>query len=321
VITRRRLLGGAAAAGCCCAALAPRPAPAAVPARLPVTEVAPGVFVHTGVHADLAADNAGDVANLAFVVGADAVAVVDTGGSLAVGLALRQAVRQVTPRPIRYVVATHAHPDHAFGHAAFGGPAVPPDDRATIVGHARLPAAIAARAAFYRANLERALGPAAAGSEMLAPDRTVEGTATLDLGGRSLVLTAHPTAHTDHDLTALDTGTGTLFTGDLCFLEHAPVLDGSLKGFLAVIDRLAETPARRAVPGHGPASAPWPSALAPERRYLATLLNDVRAIVARGGTIEMAMAEAGGSERDRWRLFDLFHRRNAATAFAELEWE
>ena len=37
--------------------------------------------------------------------------------------------------------------------------------------------------------------------------------------------------------------------------------------------------------------------------------------------MEQAMAEVGQSARGDWQLFDEFHKRNIATAFAELEWE
>ena len=103
---------------------------------------------------------------------------------------------------------------------------------------------------------------------MVPPTILVDGTTTLDLGSRTLTLRAWPVAHSDSDLTVLDEQTGTLFAGDLVFLGHTPVLDGSLRGWLDVIDELATLPAQRVVPGHGPVSE-WPAALADERRYLA----------------------------------------------------
>ena len=144
---------------------------------------------------------------------------------------------------------------------------------------------------------------------------------TLDLGGRSLVLETQRTAHTDNDLTITDTATDTLFLGDLLFSVHVPTLDGSIKGWLALLDDLAQKKAARVVPGHGPYAMELPDALTPEQRYLATIAADVRKLIKDGKTLEDAIKTAGFSERDAWKLFDHYHVRNVTAAFAELEWE
>jgi glyoxylase-like metal-dependent hydrolase (beta-lactamase superfamily II) len=135
-----------------------------------------------------------------------------------------------------------------------------------------------------------------------------------------LELRAHRTAHTDNDLSLYDAQTRTLWAGDLLFMERVPALDGSLLGWLAVLDELQALPAEHVVPGHGPALAPWPAALEPERRYLAVLRDEIRRMQRNGGTMEQAIAEVGQSEREHWRLFDDYHQRNVTAAYAELEW-
>jgi glyoxylase-like metal-dependent hydrolase (beta-lactamase superfamily II) len=153
------------------------------------------------------------------------------------------------------------------------------------------------------------------------PDQPVRDTLELDLGGRTLRLTAHPTAHTDNDLSILDTQTGTLWLGDLLFMGHVPVVDGSLNGWLSEIGKLRNIDAKRVVPGHGPVVAAWPLALMGEENYLKRLQTEIRAAIKAGKTIEQAMDEIGQSMHPDWQLFDDFHKRNIATAFAELEWE
>ncbi|MBI3274818.1 MAG: quinoprotein relay system zinc metallohydrolase 2, partial [Methylocystis sp.] len=212
-------------------------------------------------------------------------------------------------------INTHAHPDHIFGNAAFAGAGV------IFVGHKNLPRALAARGAFYLSSFGAAMGAALDGVKIIAPTLTVEDKTTLDLGGREIVLQAWRTAHTDGDLTVLDTRTGTLFAGDLLFLQHVPIVDGSLLGFLEVAERLAKLEASRVVPGHGPLVAPWPLALQTETAYLTRLTRDLRAAIAKGASVETAARTAGQSERPNWRLFDDYNGRNATAGFAELEWE
>jgi glyoxylase-like metal-dependent hydrolase (beta-lactamase superfamily II) len=156
--------------------------------------------------------------------------------------------------------------------------------------------------------------------KIVAPTQLVDGEAQLDLGERVLRLKAWRAAHTDTDVSVLDETSGTLFSGDLVFLLHLPVLDGSLKGWFAVMDELAGIKAARVVPGHGPVSA-WPAALEDERRYFEKLGGDVRALIKRGDTIGAAARSAGESERAKWELFDESNARNATAAYSELEWE
>ena len=104
-------------------------------------------------------------------------------------------------------------------------------------------------------------------------------------------------------------------------MERIPVLDGSLLGWLSVIDALRDRPASRVVPGHGPRIAAWPDALESERRYLTTLRDQIRKLRDAGATMEQAIPVVGQEERVHWKLFDAYHARNVTAAFHELEWE
>ena len=293
-----------------------RPLPAQAALRLEMSEVAPGVLVHQGRYELQSPENRGDMANASFVVGDEAVAVIDTLGSAVAGRELRDAVRAVTDKPIKYVINTHMHPDHVFGNAAFK------QDNPAFVGHYKLARGLATRANRYLAASRQMLGDEAfEGIEVVLPTLGVERPLTLDLGGRTLLLEAQPTAHTDNDLIVTDMASNTLFLGDLLFAVHVPTLDGSIRGWLSLLETFGQRDAARVVPGHGPHAMQLPDALQSEQRYLTAIAADVRNLIKEGKTLEDATRIAGFSERDAWELFDQYHVRNVTAAFAELEWE
>jgi quinoprotein relay system zinc metallohydrolase 2 len=312
LIRRDALFGGACL--CCLAAVTRRAAAAELPAPTHLVEVAPGIHIRCGITQDASADNEDAIANVGCVIGGDAVAVMDPGGSLGDGESLRRAIRQVTSLPIRYVLISHVHPDHTFGAAAFQ------QDHPVFVGHARLPQALALRGAYYRKVLDRILGPGRAGPVVM-PTQLVHDHATLDLGDRLLDLTAHGPAHTDCDLSVIDRQTGTLLTGDLLFVNRVPSLDGDLKGWLTQLAAMQGPGQRNAVPGHGPVRVDWPGAAADITRYLTVLLTETRQAIARNVPISAAARTVAQSERSRWKLFDDYNPRNVIVAYQQLEWE
>jgi cyclase len=94
-------------------------------------EVAPGVYHAVGTGALSVGCNA------SIVVNADDVLVVDTHMTPGGAWALREELKALTPKPVRYVINTHWHFDHAHGNQIYG-PGV------EIIGHEYTRARLAA---------------------------------------------------------------------------------------------------------------------------------------------------------------------------------
>ncbi len=280
-----------------------------------IEAIGDGIYVHHGQHLDIDTGYQGDICNISFVVGSLGVAVIDTGGSLKVGQQLRAAIKKVTDKPILYVINTHVHPDHIYGNAAFLA------DKPQFIGHEKLAVAMQLRKEAYDKLNIKYLGVDAKGSEMVLPTASVKSTLTLDLGDRTLRLDAFAAAHTNTDISVIDSKTSTLFTGDLLFIERTPVLEGDIKGLIAAIDTLKTYPVKQVVPGHGPFAKDWLLALNNEQRYLNAVLTDIRANIKAGKSMNDAMDTAAAGEKDKWKLFEIANRRNVNVIYPALEWE
>ncbi len=286
-----------------------------LPSGFNLSQPKPGVFVHMGRQLALDAPGHDDIANIGFIVGEKCVAVIDSGGSVSVGRELRAAIEKHSSVPICFVINTHVHVDHVLGNSAFK------NDKPSFVGNAALAQAIARSREFFVKEYAGDLDSPPSVDQVIGPDRLVEHELTLDLGGRQLVLRAWPKAHTDCDLTVYDSATGTLWTGDLLFRDRLPALDGSLKGWLAVLEELARMRVKLTVPGHGPLARDLASAIAPERRYLQALAAGVRGELAQSKPLEHAIEHVAAEEKSHWLLWDEGHPRNVVRAYQELEWD
>ena len=77
-------------------------------------EEAEGLHVYMSPHHDAACRNLGAVGNAGVVIGRDAAAVIDIGGSPEFGRRLRAGIAALTDLTVAWVIPTHAHPDHFF---------------------------------------------------------------------------------------------------------------------------------------------------------------------------------------------------------------
>ena len=278
-------------------------------------EAAQGIYVHTGIHVTFEDKQHDDIANIGFIVGEKCIAVIDTGGSVDIAQKLLNKIKATSEKPVCYVINTHVHFDHVLGNVIFKSA----DTR--FVGHTGLADAMAANLDFFINEFKSDLGEYANAEGIIAPTLLVEDTLELDLGNRMLELRAWPTAHSHTDITVLDKKTNTLWLSDLLFIDRIPALDGSLKGWLKVIEELEKQEAQTVIPGHGPVVSDWPEAIQAEKRYLTMLLDETRKMIAEGAFMEDAVENLGQEEKQAWLLHEQHHKRNVTKAFTELEWE
>ncbi|WP_158548105.1 MBL fold metallo-hydrolase [Desertihabitans brevis] len=229
-----------------------------------------------------------DAVTIGLVAGGDGLLVVDTGSTPAQGAALRASAERLTGLPVRAVVVTHAHSDHAFGLAAF-------DDVDTF-GHEGLADELASAPARARAA-ELGVDP----GDLRTPSRPFALAAGVDLGARWVELAHLGVGHTRSDVVVVVPDARVVFVGDLAESAPSPV-DGSPapwfgpdsvpEEWAATLDAVLGLVARgdvRAVPGHGPVMTVQDLML--QRGQVAAVAGEVERLVRAGVPAERAVAE------------------------------
>jgi glyoxylase-like metal-dependent hydrolase (beta-lactamase superfamily II) len=189
--------------------------------------------------------------NIGAILGDDGVLVVDTRISHRQGREILDDLRTLTELPVRAVVNTHGHNDHAFGNHMFRP--VP------IWGHARCARMVRETGAAQIAAVSAAIPEIAddLGEVVLdPPDRTFDAehqvVDAFDAGGRRVELRYLGRGHTDNDVVVVVPDADTLFAGDLVENNAPPYFgDGYPIEWPATVERLVELVTGAVVPGHG----------------------------------------------------------------------
>ena len=190
-------------------------------------------------------------ANSGFVVGDDAVLVVDTRYTPALAGELLEAIRETTDRPVRWVVNTHYHPDHTWGNAVFA------EAGATILAR---PETVEDLRVFSPVYLDyyRSYRPEAwallEDVEIVEPDSLLGDALVIDLGGVSVAVRYFGPAHTAGDAVVFVPDERVVFTGGIAASGYHPNLGDDGADFSNWIRALGEIEAfdpRSVVPGNG----------------------------------------------------------------------
>jgi glyoxylase-like metal-dependent hydrolase (beta-lactamase superfamily II) len=259
--------------------------------------------------------NQGYRMNLAFVVGNNAVAVLETGYTEAMGEAMLAHIHAITDKPVKYAVNTNSQPDRFMGNSAFRRAG------ATIIAHKDSAKRMAAQGANYAGNIERILElPAGSVKIPKAPDRIIDSKTELDLGGVTVVLDNFGPAHTPAQLVAAISADKVVYTGDMLYAQRLLAIntEGNIKSWLAAFDRLKQFGDVIFIPGHGQ-PGPLKDFDFPTRQYLELLYTHMQKKVDEGVDLQDAIDSLDQSRFSKLDNFKDLAGRNASRAYLEQE--
>jgi glyoxylase-like metal-dependent hydrolase (beta-lactamase superfamily II) len=210
-------------------------------------KVADGAYALVGDLGQRSPENLGHNMTSGFVVTAQGVVVIDTGGSLANAQAIHAAIRKVTDKPVIYAINTGGQDHRWFGNDYFKR------QGAKLIASAAGLDDMRNRGAEQIALAERFLKDKFAGTEPVYPGVTFKERYTLPVKGERIELIYTGGAHTPGDILVWLPQRSIVFTGDAVFVQRLlGVLPSSALRWIRSLETLRdEIKPKIIVPGHG----------------------------------------------------------------------
>jgi cyclase len=275
---------------------------AAVCASASVQKIGPDLYAYIS-------ENDGS-ANATFLVSDRGSLVVDTGVNAQEGRKLLDAVRKISPAPVRWIVNTHYHPDHRGGNSAVG-----PD--AVIIS------TFETRAAVLRTQSEHSAEKAQKLESEYQLNETFTGSTALTLFvGEHEVRIYYPgPAHTRGDAIVYFPDERAVSTGDLFLTNSCPAMDdGDMENWIVALEKILALPVEHVVPGHfGLATK---SELQTFHNYLADLRDQVSRMHGNGATLDLIQKSLDLHAYKDFRQYPQYEatfKDNAAAYYSQLE--
>jgi glyoxylase-like metal-dependent hydrolase (beta-lactamase superfamily II) len=187
--------------------------------------------------------------NVGIVAGNRATLVIDTGLGGRNGATVMRVAQKLAKGPILYLTTTHYHSEHTTGEQAFPANTVlirPTVQQEELIQ--RLPGHMARFREMSQQNKELL-----ADVKLRTPDVLFDGEMKLDLGGVTARLFCLGQAHTRGDMLIFVEEDSVLIPGDIVQSKLFPIMpeESSMKGWIAVLDKLEPLKPRLIVPDHG----------------------------------------------------------------------
>jgi len=237
--------------------------------EIKVQKVAGSVYMLTGAGG-----------NIGICVGDDGIVIVDDQFA-PLAPKIKEALKSISTKPIKFIINTHFHGDHTGGNEIFG-------HDAPIIAHDNVRTRLAAGSK----NAFRETPPAPKGA---LPIITFNDTATIHVNGEDIKAVHFPHGHTDGDAVIFFKTSNVVHMGDDLFFGQFPFVDldngGSVRGLIKNLDAIMPMidDDTKLIAGHGALS---------DKKALTEWINMLKGTVAimndaiqKGKTLEQVKTE------------------------------
>ncbi|MGV6808643.1 MAG: MBL fold metallo-hydrolase [bacterium] len=293
--------------------------------NLPVYKLTPSTYFFYGNIAEVDENNRGFNGNAGFVITKEGVVVIDALGSPKLGQRMINTIKSVTDQPIKQLIITHNHPDHAYGAVAFKSL----KENVSVIGHEgtlkyiesdRIEHSVEYRNTFIKADMT--------GFQAIIPDILIDGKAyskkTFYLGDHTFDVYNTGAHHSYGDLVIHQKPENFVWISDLAFNNRLTFMaDGHSQKAIEAQTWLLEhfADAHLMIPGHGSIqTAPFPM-VSKTRHYMQQLREKMKLAIDQDIDLQTAIDSNDFPEWQKSRLYEANHKKNIDFVYREIEQE
>jgi len=284
--------------------------------ELVLQQVTDNVYAVVGELGNRSPENLGNNATFGFVVTADGVVLIDSGGTYRGAQQIEQLIGQVTDKPVVRVINTGGQDHRWLGNGYFK------QRGADIVASEQAVADQRRRSRDQFILLSNLVGNAGvAGTDAVYADHSFADEFLFDLGATRFEIRHSGPAHTPGDSYVWLPQHKIMFSGDIVYVERMLGVgpQPNSKSWIEAFAAMAAYRPLHLVPGHGH-STTLAQATKDTLDYLVFLRSAVAEFMGRGGDI----SDIGSLDQSSFHYLlnhETLAGRNAQQVFAEMEWE
>src|SRR5262245_26607665 len=261
-----------------------------------IREIIDGIYVYVGTNFN---------SNCGIVLTQEGVVLIDSGHNPTDSRAILEAVKKLTPLPVRYLIDTEPHADHTTGHFVFSPPAI-------IIAHEGAGESMRGREKEGPGRIEKLAGTSPAmrsaleGYRFVVPQVEYRGKMTLNVGERTFELLYQKAVHSEADTAVWLPKERVLFSASGIVVDQINIL----RPFVTIPDILAAAKMMKAlnpeyvIPGHGQPGTV--KIFEDTEKYYALLLERVGKLVKEGKSLDEIKKEVKMPEYAHWASQERF---------------
>jgi len=261
-----------------------------------IRKIKDGIYVYVGTNFN---------SNCGIVITQEGVVLIDSGHNPTDSRAIFDAVKKLSPLPIRLLLDNEPHPDHTTGHFVFSPPAV-------IIAHEGATESMVGREKETPGRIEKLAGTspemrkALDGYRFVPPQVEYRQKATINLGERTFELMYLKGVHSEADTAVWLPKERVLFSASGIVVDQINIL----RPFVTIPDILAASKMMKAlnpefvIPGHGQPGTV--KIFDDTEKYYALLLERVGKLAKEGKSLDEIKKQVKMPEYDSWASKERF---------------